>query len=155
MTESLGEEPDREDQLEEAARRDGQQPRARRDVGRTEHVQNATREQHRIADQREDGEWARDQVRSKQQDRQDRSADARDQVQDHDRHVVEPLEHRAQRLRRRGINRAIAHAAAYRDEEERSRHEEENLKNEFDHSLTDVSEGQRLAGVLQKGKQQD
>ena len=52
----------RQDQLEEAARNNSQKPGANGYVGRTEHVQDASDEQHWIPDEGEDAERARDQV---------------------------------------------------------------------------------------------
>src|ERR1019366_1183397 len=60
--ESFGEEPDREDQLEEAAWGNSKQPGALCHVGYIEHVQDATNQQHRIADEPEDCDRARDQL---------------------------------------------------------------------------------------------
>jgi len=54
--EAFGEEPDREDQLEDTARDQRHEPDALGDVGEVEQVQDAARQQRGVADEPERGE---------------------------------------------------------------------------------------------------
>src|SRR6266516_7142916 len=87
-------------------------------VDHIEHVQDGSHEQHRISDDAEDGEPAWDQPCLIQQEGEDPSGHAGDQIDHHDGYVVLCLKQRAQRLRSGYINGAVAQSVTERDHEE-------------------------------------
>jgi hypothetical protein len=141
--ESLGEEPDREDQLEEAAWDNRQHAGALGHVDHIEHVQDGSHEQHRIGNDAQDFQPAWDQPCLIQQVGEDPSGHADDQIDHHDGDVVFCLQQRAQLLGSGCIKGAVAHSVTERDHQE-GRRQCEEARDKFADSETDVSKRERL-----------
>ena len=150
----LAMQPDREDQLEDAARDQGDEPDALCHVDHVEQVQGASRQQRRVADDAEDRDPARDQPRSVQQGGHAHSGRGGDQVDHENRHAVLGLQQRAETSRGGGLDRAVAQSGAELDHQQRNR-QVEQARREFCDPEADVGHGQRLTVAFQQREQEN